>query len=75
MLQDGGVTSRQLRVSPSKASWSTLLKWSTQQLPFGRREPDLDTQPDQVPMHPSLTFLVLGTQQGVNRQHLECKRH
>ncbi|DBA87369.1 TPA: hypothetical protein ACH3X1_004414 [Trebouxia sp. C0004] len=35
-------------VSPSKASWTTLLKWGSRQLPFGKRESDPEIQPDQV---------------------------
>ncbi|KAL0026858.1 hypothetical protein WJX77_006968 [Trebouxia sp. C0004] len=34
-------------VSPSKASWTTLLKWGSRQLPFGKRESDPEIQPDQ----------------------------
>ncbi len=41
-------------VSPSKASWTTLLKWGSRQLPFGKREPDPEMQPDQV----TLAYLV-----------------
>ncbi|KAL0051884.1 hypothetical protein WJX82_003790 [Trebouxia sp. C0006] len=34
-------------VSPSKASWTTLLKWGSRQLPFAKRESDPEIQPDQ----------------------------
>ena len=43
-VQDGGMASSQTSMSPSKASWNTLLKWGSKQLPFAKSEP----QPDQV---------------------------
>ena len=46
VMQDGG--SRQLGVTPSKASWTALLKWGSKQLPFVRRDWEQDAQPDQV---------------------------
>ena len=43
-LQDGGVTSQQAGISPSKASWNSLLKWGSRQLPFAKSE----AAPEQV---------------------------
>ena len=43
-MQDGGITSQQAGISPSKASWNSLLKWGSRQLPFAKSE----AAPEQV---------------------------
>lgn len=61
VLQDGSIAAGQASVSPSRASWNSLLKWGSRQLLFTKFE----TQPDQV-YHNALCL---------TSQHLQSSLH